>query len=48
MGAGEMPSIAFDLQQILDLAPQYSKDPTPAMRERAAAGADQGYGKVTM
>lgn len=32
-----MSSIAQDLQRILDLATQYSKDPTPAMLERAAA-----------
>jgi hypothetical protein len=30
-----MPSIASDIQQILDLAPQYSKDSTPAMNQRA-------------
>jgi MoxR-like ATPase len=35
-----MPSIAHDLQLILDLAPQYSKDPTPAMLERAAAATE--------
>jgi MoxR-like ATPase len=35
-----MPSIALDLQRILDLAPQYSWEPTPAMLERAEAAAD--------
>jgi hypothetical protein len=33
-----MSSIALDIQQILDLASQYSRDPTPAMRRRDAIG----------
>lgn len=32
-----MPLISQGLQQILDLAPQYSTEPTPAMKARAAA-----------
>ena len=35
-----MPSIALDIQQILDLAPRYSTDPTPAMLERASTATD--------
>jgi hypothetical protein len=33
-------SIASDLQQILDLAEQYSREPAPAMRQRADTGTD--------
>lgn len=35
-----MASMANDIQQILDLAPQYSRDATPAMLQREAAGRD--------
>jgi hypothetical protein len=35
-----MPSIAQDLQQMLDLASQYSPDPTPAMLQRVETAAD--------
>lgn len=33
-----MPSITQDVQQILDLASEYSRDPTPAMLRRAEIG----------
>jgi hypothetical protein len=36
----DMPPIAHDIQQILDLAPQYSRDPTPAMLQRAEIGTE--------
>jgi hypothetical protein len=35
-----MPSIAQDIQQILNLASQYSRDRTPAMLHRAAIGTE--------
>jgi hypothetical protein len=37
-----MPSIALCIQQILDLASQYTRDPTPAMRKRDAIGKELG------
>src|SRR6516165_10277656 len=35
-----MPSIMQNVEQILDLASQYSRDPTPAMLRRAEIGTE--------